>query len=279
MLSTLVSYLPFGQQQQPQGLVLMGGGVFGAAYLGAIKRLRELGRLSAVTHYAGSSIGALVALLVAANCDLGEVAKIPAASVIQCETLLDRLSNFLNRFGFNGTANLRGIIEDTLEASLGVRDITFSELHARTGNRLYVTATEVYRELCREAVYSLALTPESSCVSAVVESCTYPLFFSASKHAELPCIMADGGILNNYPASLLQVEAIGILIEREDPKELTCPATTTEYLLSIIGEMHKRAGHSIKDGNHKITIRVSGSCLDFNLSTESLIALGYDAVK
>ena len=60
-------------QAPPISLVFAGGGVRALAHVGAVTRLAQEKHLDTVTHYAGSSAGAIVAALMAAQYTIEEL--------------------------------------------------------------------------------------------------------------------------------------------------------------------------------------------------------------
>ncbi len=216
--------LPDPEHGPVADLVLEGGGVLGVAHVGALQVLDEAGYRFA--RVAGSSVGAVVGALVAANMPVARITEVLSGldfTSLTDRSLIDRVPIFgplasivLDNGVYEGDA-LHRLVADLLRDECGVE--TFADLRiAGTEHlpveqryRLVVTATDTTRgELVRlpwdyERLYGL--DPDTILVAdAVRASASIPFFFEPvhlQAAAGLESTLVDGGVLSNFPVDLL----------------------------------------------------------------------------
>lgn len=225
-------------------LVFEGGGVKGIAYAGALTRLMELGHLDAVEHAAGSSAGALVALLVALGCTPDEAQ----------DGLLQFKFNEIRDYGgitkiFSSYGAHRGdallawvtnMIEKKLSGPLQklygkpIKAPTFDDLRALVASQKTFHAT-AFRDVHMYAVdvnigrpvlfsYYNEKTRHIPLATAVRASMAIPVFFTASQvdlGDEGVHTFVDGGLVDNYPVHLFDngcrnPETLGLRVDSAD---------------------------------------------------------------
>jgi len=210
---------PMHPGTDPDGIefcAFAGAGVLGISYAGALQALDEEGIRPKIKYYAGSSAGALIALLAAAN-----------ASGQYCRTLLETdVSSFLDYGGetpvdgldrclawahgatelFLSLGQARGDvlfdwIGDCLEQLGFSCNITFSELYNQTGNHCCITATSVTTS---ETLYfSRSSYPDMVVREAVRASMIIPFIFQPVQLDNH--LLVDGGMLDNYPLNVFDL--------------------------------------------------------------------------
>ncbi len=199
-----------------RNLVFKGGGVRGIAYLGALKYLYENGLMRSVERCAGTSAGAITAMVVALNLgsfdaikvisDSLDYRKVPAegdldaenASLLKANPVIAK-SQYLGIFknlhcsrrllqdkGWYSSEYLYSWIKAVIASQFAVkkecytfRDFGDSSMHE--GNRLfhdlYITGTDISNRTVR--VFSLESTPDMEVALAVRISMSIPLFFES----------------------------------------------------------------------------------------------------
>ena len=204
-------------------LVLEGGGVKGIGLIGAVARLDRDLRFERI---AGSSVGAIVAALVAAGFSGDELravlADFPFAQVRRRKGLakipvVGRASALLFSRGIYDTGFVRDWLFDLLE-SRGIRtfanlphDDPDSSLPEERRYRLVVTATDV---TSGELLYlpwdyrsHFGLDPDTQLVAdAVTASFAIPFYFAPVQLTDVRTkqthVLVDGGVLSNYPITV-----------------------------------------------------------------------------
>ena len=198
---------PTGETRPKIGLVLGGGGAKGAAEIGVLKKLEEMG--IQVDYIAGSSMGAVIGSLYAAG--------IPADSI---ESFM-RKKDWMKLFNSSKINISKGLITQESQhynnIGLVVRPYLQQELDkvlSRKGCHLFenlkipfrCTATSVEEsgefkaETCKEGVVA----------TGVIASMSHPCFVFPWKHEKKN--LYDGGILNNLPVNFVKDMGADIII-------------------------------------------------------------------
>jgi NTE family protein len=173
------------QDKLPLGLVLSGGGVRGAAHVGALQALEEMGVW--VDAISGTSAGALVGSFYAAG--------YPPADILTFlkETPLFHWTKLTwNKPGLVNTDSFEKVLKKYLP------DDSFEALL----KPFYVTTTDLIK--AKEVSFS-----SGPLIRPVLASLAFPVVFSPIKIDET--VYADGGILNNFPVESLQDKCHGLL--------------------------------------------------------------------
>ncbi|WP_271392785.1 patatin-like phospholipase family protein [Aequorivita sinensis] len=155
------------------GLVLSGGGARGAAHIGALKAFEEYG--ISPTHISGTSIGAIVGALYAADVHWTEILKF-----FKTTSIFHTKRFAFNKPGFLDTEKFY----DDLNVYLP-RD-NFDSLQ----KPLYITATNVLNG-------KLKIFSKGQLIKPVIASASFPGVFTPTEINGSYYI--DGGILNNFP--------------------------------------------------------------------------------
>lgn len=176
------------------GLVLSGGGVKGAAHVGALKALREHNIQPSIV--AGTSAGAIVGAMYAANLDE--------------DTMLEYFTNTSIFKPINYTWKKPGLINtNALEKVL--LEIFPENSFEALERPLHIIATDI--TLARQKVFS-----RGELVKPLLASACFPVVFSPVEIGE--SLYADGGILNNFPTEPIRQKCsklIGINVQHIEP--------------------------------------------------------------
>lgn len=180
-----------------RNLVFEGGGVKGTAYAGALEVLDQQGILPKIDHVAGTSAGAITALLVALRYTPAEIRSLLTS--IDFEEFDDGgddgVPRLLTRYGWFAGDYFLELLRCIVESKVGRKGVTFADLAAGPYRDLHVFATDLDTSKARE--FSAATSPGFEVALAVRMSGSYPLFF-ASVRADGD-VFVDGGVLRNYP--------------------------------------------------------------------------------
>ena len=186
-------------------LVFSGGGTRGLSYVGALGALQrrglEFARRGVLLGTAGTSIGSLIACLVAAGFNAQELTHTFCA--LDMASLFSfNLALILLRFGLDDSSRLMAFINAQLDKKLGAAPggerWTLAELRARTGVDLVVVATDLARDV---PVYLRAAShPRLAVSEAVAASMAIPPVFAPISVGA--ALMVDGGLADNFPLQL-----------------------------------------------------------------------------
>jgi NTE family protein len=183
-----------------ENLVFKGGGVLGIAYAGAIEALEKEGILSQVKRTAGTSAGAVAAVLISLGYSSNEIVKVLG------NTNFKKFQDDLNplkltkKYGLYRGEKLLKWVQDIIHQKTGNKDLTFAELENQGYKTLKVFASDLNTTSLTE--FSCDKTPNVKIAESIRASMSIPLFFDAWKFPdEKPNnhIYVDGGVLYNYP--------------------------------------------------------------------------------
>jgi len=208
-----------GVYAQYKNLVFEGGGIRGISYAGAIKALEEKGKLAEVERTAGSSVGALAALMVSLGYTAREIDSLMASLRLQSFNdgryfFIGGQNRLRKRFGWYRGNRFEKWVERLIAAKTGDPYMTFADLTALSRNsrvfkQFYCTGTDLSAQ--QAAVLGMETTPGMRLSTAVRISMSIPLYFEAvllddhyqrvhSVRDAANChVWVDGGLLLNYP--------------------------------------------------------------------------------
>lgn len=182
-----------------RNLVLEGGGVLGAAYCGALNELESRGLLSKIVNYAGASVGAIVAGVLACGGRAARVEEIMRAAdfrkFLDYGTIMTGAVRLLGRKGACRGEYFTRWYRSHIEALTGRGDITLGERYARYGGRLVIAVVNISKR--RLEFWDHKNRPDLSLVTVVRASMSIQgLFVPVEIDGDL---YVDGGTLCNYP--------------------------------------------------------------------------------
>ncbi|MCX7551722.1 patatin-like phospholipase family protein [Xanthomarina sp. F2636L] len=160
------------------GLVLSGGGMRGAAHLGAIKALEEHNIYP--THIAGTSAGAIVGALYASGYSWENILKF-----FKTISVLDITKYAISKPGLLDANKFYNNFKKYFPED------NFSALK----KELHITATNILNG-------DLAVFKEGELINPILASAAFPGVFSPVKIKD--SYYVDGGVLNNFPVELLR---------------------------------------------------------------------------
>lgn len=218
-------------------LVLKGGGIRGVAYLGALEALYKEDIPKQIKRIAGSSAGAMTALIIALNLGFEETIEIAnsvdfpklAGNPSFFETrdvnedefyeddsvprgLMNTFSNLgtnvsqtkflFQTLGLHTSTYLYEWLGDQVAKVAGKPDASFQEFVDAGGKDLYITVTNISNNTPH--ICSAQTTPELEVAEAIRTSMSIPIFFESIPfdNIYLRGWFGDGGVMNNYPINL-----------------------------------------------------------------------------
>lgn len=192
-----------------RNLVFEGGGVKGVAYVGALRELRRRGILAGIQRIAGTSAGAINAVLLATGHTQREMTDIllelDFRSFLDDSWGLVRDSRrLLRRYGWYRGDFFRAWIGERIGAKTGDAEASFRDFRDRGLPDLYLIATNLSTGFSE--VMSAEHTPDMPVAEATRISMSIPLFFTAVRNARRD-VLVDGGVLRNYPVKAFDREA------------------------------------------------------------------------
>lgn len=190
-----------------KNLVFEGGGVKGIAYVGALDVLNEEGILQNIERVAGTSAGAMVAVLVGLGYTAEEMKDV--LWNIKFRNFLDKswglirnTGRLIEDYGWYKGEFFRDLMAGYIKAKTGDGEITFKDIEkmrqeGKPFRDIYLIGADLSTGLSK--VFSAATTPDVKVADAARISMSIPLIFAAVKGIKGDDhIYVDGGLLENY---------------------------------------------------------------------------------
>lgn len=185
-----------------ENLVFKGGGVLGAAYAGAIMALEKENKLNEVKAVAGTSAGALVALLLSLKYSADDIKEIVYKT--NFADFKDRWNplRIRSKYGLYKGDKFLSKIRSVIEKKTNNANITYAQLASLGYRDLKVFSTDLNTSNLKE--FSNDKTPNVIVAESIRASISIPLFFKAWQFPNNnpdDHIYVDGGLVFDYPIS------------------------------------------------------------------------------
>ena len=187
-----------------KNLVFEGGGVKGIAYVGALEILNDEGILKDIERVAGTSAGAMVAVLVGLGYTASEISEIMWN--LNFQNFLDDtfgyardIDRLINEYGWYKGDFFRKLMAGYIKDKTGNGEATFKDLwKAKKYRDIYLIGADLSTGFSK--VFCYEKTPYVKVADAARVSMSIPLFFRAVDGINQDGhIYVDGGLLDNYP--------------------------------------------------------------------------------
>jgi len=190
-----------------KNLVFEGGGVKGIAYVGALEVLDEKGILIDIKRVAGTSVGAMIAVMVGLHYTAEEMREVLWG--LKFKKFLDKsfglglnIKRLAEDYGWYKGDYFRDLMADLIKNKTGNGEITFGKLAA---TKKYMDIHLVGADLSTgtSRTFNAKETPNVKIADAARVSMSIPLFFASMKSLKgdennKDHIFVDGGLLDNY---------------------------------------------------------------------------------
>lgn len=267
-----------------------GGGVKGAAYVGALQCIRDrtgvdFGAIPPLTlkTICGVSVGSLFALMILVGYNVAEitsfVADLSATNVMELNPM-----QLLETNSFDNGMLLKALVESILTTKLFASTITLKELQEKTSKSFHTIVTNLSKGCLH------FITPETYpsllVVDAIRASCAIPFVF--------PPVMSpqgdewiDGGLMENYPIMRYPYETtVGFCFRNYIANDTKGFLGFAKKVMSVVEIPMDIIRWSFVSVNHKKkTIRIDvgdvqsiGDAFELNFDTRlKMLRAGYDA--
>ncbi|MBL4577811.1 MAG: patatin-like phospholipase family protein [Flavobacteriales bacterium] len=211
-----------------RNLVFEGGGIKGIAYGGALEELNGLDVLPKIKRVAGTSVGAINALLLALGYEVSEVSDLVAKTNFRefegnphpkwwmLPGWGKSIKRLMNEYGGHSSDRFKEWLSEKIDRKTGNSEITFDQFswlvmedwvkkrEERSGLKdLYVIGTDLSRKAI--VIYSREHTPDVKIKDAICTSMSVPLLFEAQFNSE-DDVLVDGGVPYNYAVNIFDNE-------------------------------------------------------------------------
>ena len=169
-------------------VVLGGGGVYGIAILGAMSSI-----YSTITHFSGTSAGALVAVALCLYTPEELLKELKTFKFFPDESI--DLTNFIEHYGFIDVQFLLTKIAYLLHKKIGIDSPTLLELHTFSKKTVYICGTNISQQSTE--YFSFESHPDMKVIDALHITMSIPLLMKKVEYnGEL---YVDGGVTDNFP--------------------------------------------------------------------------------
>lgn len=275
-------------------LAIEGGGVLGIAYIGVIRELYRDGSIYGCKNFIGSSIGSLLALLLAIRTPISTIdAVIQGLDLRQFKDrtcIFADLSRFLFNYGFYKGDKFLAFIRKTVEMVTNNPNMTFADVYRMYGTNLIITGTNISTGSL--IYFNKETYPTMSIALAVRISGSVPYFFRPIRYNG--DYYVDGGTLNNYPINYFKRNAnestlglklisdTDIMFEKGEMPAIHNIKNFSSNLVNCV--LNQALKIHVAEDDWKRTVKIftgSLSYIDFDLTTkekEALIEEGHRAI-
>lgn len=205
----------------PRTLIIGGGGVKGAAILGALYELStshpDTLDIGSVTTFVGVSVGSIIAFLLVLGLDPVHIWAI-FTSLDPAKVRHVRVLNFFLKFGLDTGERLMASLRTTIRQHHVDPDVTFLELFQATHKELHILATNLSRH-CGET-YTHTTHPHMKVCDAIRRSISIPFFFTPVYCPLTLCYYIDGCVACELPLDAFEAEpryhpVLGVVLHNE----------------------------------------------------------------
>jgi len=165
-------------------------------YLGALARLKDTGRLSALSDISGASAGGLLGSMYCLF--KGDTKRLLERSLnIDVKQLMKpNIKSLFRNFGVIPLKGFKKLLSEICLEESGKADMTFKELYDHFPVKLHVTSYCV--QLQKTMYFSSDTTPDMSVIDAVCASIAVPFLFSSFRMSD-GMNYIDGGCMETTP--------------------------------------------------------------------------------
>lgn len=271
-------------------LIFSGGGVKGTGLGAVITVLEGLGMLSYVKGYAGTSIGAWVACMLAIGYTGQELREMMLHEFSYENVIGDisflRLITDAKALGLNNGQGLQRMIESKLVAKFGLAHITFKQLFETTGKELKVYVTNLNLGIAMEMDHNRE--PNMSVALAVRASMSLPFIFDPVVYKG--DYLVDGGMVCNFPKHAFPAKSsLGFHFVKslsDNPLEIAVPLreeipTRSQYIQQLIlCSMREGVSHNLQPDLVVCPVEVGNTkARDFEITYAEKIQLDWLGFK
>lgn len=272
------------------GVCLAGGGVKGAAHIGAIKAIEETGLK--IDYIAGTSSGSIVASLYAAGFSTDDIYMIfkKYCKKIKYVDFLNILKLIIGLI-FTGKIVIDGLnsgkqLERLINKECGKKNITnisdmkmpllIPSVDMNTGNVLCFTSKPIRKKFEDGIIF----INNANIGRAVQGSCSYPVVFSPCQFGDIKLI--DGGIRENVPwkeIKLFGADTVLNITFEDNAKESCCNNLIDVASRSIELMCRELSNYELDGADYTLKIKSPKIGLLDMKHIDELYKLGYEQTK
>jgi len=258
-------------------LVLSGGATKGVAQLGAMYCLKKYGMLSNIKIISATSVGSMNGLLYSIGYQPLELYKF--IKLIDFERVKNiAMQNIITKYGLDDGSRMILIIRKLMSAKGCDPDITFIDLHKKTGITFIVSGSCINDK--KVYYFSHINNPNMKVIDAVRISTAFPIAFTPFMYDGKMFI--DGGCIDNFPIHLFNNEidrVVGIYVA-ECRKIVNEIKNIEDYLVNMMECLFEGITYRDTNNTHKCVIVIKCTkTSDSSSDMANMFDEGYLAAK
>jgi predicted acylesterase/phospholipase RssA len=235
-------------------IVLSGGSIFAACFIGCIQYLEENEKVMPhLRNIIGTSAGSVVAFLLTIGFSSQEALQFFITHANQTINSIhpEDIFELIDKMGISDGTNIIRFLSLALQTKYQVDDITFIDLAKKTGRNLVVCVSNLTQE--QTEYWSVDTTPQMSVLFALRTSCSIPFIFQPVRYQD--SLYADGGLFNNFPIDYFDdkrhpfKDIIGITIDYPSRQE-ALPDNVLSYFKFLLLKLVKKINHEHSQHKH-----------------------------
>jgi NTE family protein len=266
---------PINKYENKKILIISGGGVRGAAILGALTALNEFNYLDTINTIACVSIGAIIGTLLIIGYKPVEIYNIfSKLDLSKLSIDWTKWTKIIESYGFDDGKKLEHILKKLLTFKKISEEITLIQLYEKTKKTLIITATCTNEK--KVHYISHENYPNMPLIVALRMSSSIPFYFSPVIYEGK--LFIDGGCMDNYPIHLFKDkinDVIGIFI-KDIFNTVSSIENPEEYIGNVVQCLIEGVSVGSTKGFEECTIQINISdvgTMDLNLNESEKKAL------
>ena len=264
-------------------LILSGGGIKGITILGALKYLEDNNIIDNIDIYAGTSIGALINILLIIGYKSSEIYKF--SEIFDMINMIDiNINNILSKYSINNDDNFILVCNKLLESKNINPKINLLDFYKKTKKKLICVTACLTTKTAEYISYDNY--PDLELNTLIRMTTAVPILFSPIIYKNK--VYIDGGLIDNFPINLFEdnlTNVIGINLKSDYFKN-TEINNIIDYFVSILQILSNRITNKYDFEKYKniiYTIDISiSNPFNFTLTKEikkELFYKGYNFMK
>ena len=271
-------------------LVVSGGGVHAASYIGAARLLEEKGLLSSINNFVGCSAGAMICLMIILQFNSDEMLAFIKQNVLSKKILGVPYTNVFKIFknlGIKTTDSTVDLIEAVLSQKHMDKDINFIDFVKTTGKNFVVLVSNVSQQ--KPEYISVETYPAMKITTAIAMSTCIPIIYQPVKYYN--DLYVDGVMYTNFPIEYFSQypnDTLGLNLTYSFDDISNMSFSLYIKLLYTMLIKKKSQLSIVTNHNHVCNIPINSNSTNFNMykmsfelteeKLENLVTLGYDSL-
>jgi len=185
-------------------IILSGGGIKGGSYIGVFKILFKYIDKLQITHYIGTSIGAIFAVLLTIGYSIEELEAIFINYNFNKFIPPLCIDNLLFNYGITDGNDICTFFKELFDIKNTPITTTFKEIYNKTNIKLTITTTNL--TLQQVEYWNHEDYPNYTIYDAIIATSRIPIFFIPYSYNN--SLYIDGAIVNNFPFNIIPLDSI-----------------------------------------------------------------------